>query len=70
MWTPRRAALIWDPALIKGNTVYETLYQNIRKILSIIYQNKTKIPGKNRKCLVWLWEIAKCVNYSLATPKK
>ena len=27
-------------------TVYETLFQNFKKILLTIYQNKSKIPGK------------------------
>ena len=32
----------------------ETLFENIIKILPRTYQNKTKMPGKNRKCLVYL----------------
>ena len=35
-------------------TVYKTLFQNVKKILPIIFQNKTKMPGKNRQCLVYL----------------
>ena len=30
-------------------TIYETLFKNIITILPTTYQNKTKIPGKNRK---------------------
>ena len=34
--------------------ICETLFGNVITILPIIYQNKTKIPGKNKKCLVYL----------------
>ena len=34
-------------------TIYETLLENIITILPRTYQNKTKMPGKNRKCLVY-----------------
>ena len=33
--------------------IYETLYKNITAILPIAYENKTKMPWKNRKCLVY-----------------
>ena len=40
--------------IIKKNfdvfTTYDSLFQN--KILTIIYQSKTKTPAKNRKCLI------------------
>ena len=32
--------------------MYETLFENVITILPITYQNKTKMPGKNRNCLV------------------
>ena len=32
-------------------TIYET-FENVIKILPITYQNKTKMPGKNRNCLI------------------
>ena len=35
-------------------TKYETLFKNIITILPITYQNKIKMPGKSRKCLVYL----------------
>ena len=35
-------------------TIYERLFENVMTILSITYQDKTKMPGKNRKCLVYL----------------
>ena len=31
--------------------MYETLFQNIIKLLATIYQNKTKMPGKK-------WEVS------------
>ena len=31
-------------------TTYDSLFQN--KILTIIYQSKTKTPAENRKCLI------------------
>ena len=38
--------------------IYETLFQNTVKTLPIIYQNKTKLPGKkNMKCLVHLQKL-------------
>lgn len=33
--------------------IYEILFRNIIKILPIIYKNKTAMPGKNRKCLIY-----------------
>ena len=38
--------------------VYEILFRKVIKILPTIYQNKTKMPGKNRKCLI-AWFICK-----------
>ena len=35
-------------------TIYETLFENLILVSPITYQNKTKIPGKNRKCIVYL----------------
>ena len=31
--------------------IYEILLENVITILPITYQNKSKMPGKNRKCL-------------------
>ena len=44
-------------------TIYEALFKNVKTILRIIYQNKTKMSGKNRKCLVYLGEVASYINY-------
>ena len=30
-------------------TVHKTLFQNVINVLPIIYQNETRIPGKNSK---------------------
>ena len=35
-------------------TIYERLFENVMTILSITYEDKTKMPGKDRKCLVYL----------------
>ena len=35
-------------------TICETLFENIITTLPITYKNKTKMLGKNRKCLVYL----------------
>ena len=32
--------------------IFETLFQNVIAILPINYQNKTKVPGENKICLV------------------
>ena len=32
--------------------IYEILLENVITILPITYQNKSKLPRKNRKCLV------------------
>ena len=34
--------------------IFETLFKNVITILPTTYQNNTKIPGKDRKCLVYL----------------
>ena len=39
-------------------TVYKTLFENVITILPISHQNKSKMPGKYRKCLVFI-EIGK-----------
>ena len=44
--------------------IYETSFENLITILLITYQNKTKMPGKNRTCLVNLYEVASYVNYT------
>ena len=44
-------------------TIHETLFKNVITILPISYQNKTKMPGQNRKCLVYLKEVASYINY-------
>ena len=44
-------------------TIYETLFENVITILRITYQNKTKMPGKNRKSLAYLKEVASYFNY-------
>ena len=44
-------------------TIYETLFQNVIAVLPTIYQNKTKMPEKSRKCLVYLQELANYINY-------
>ena len=36
-------------------------------MLPITYQNKTKMPGKNRNCQVYLQEVANYINYIKAT---
>ena len=57
------------PAIIIENvnifTIYETLFKNVITILPTTYQNKTKMPGKKRKCLVFL--IRSCKLYKLYT---
>ena len=35
-------------------TIYETLFENVITILPATYQNKIKMPRKNRMCLVYL----------------
>ena len=40
---------------------YTKLYSYF--ILPTTYQNKTKMSGKNRKCLVYLQEVASYINY-------
>ena len=37
--------------------IYGTVFQGVLKILPITYQNKTKMPGKNKKCLYKKWKI-------------
>ena len=32
--------------------IFETLFQNVTAILPITYQNKTKVPGESKICLV------------------
>ena len=34
--------------------MYETLFENVITILPITYQKQTKMPGENKKCLVYL----------------
>ena len=34
--------------------MYETLFEKVKTILPTTYQIKTKMPEKNRKCLVYL----------------
>ena len=50
---------------IDAFTTYQTLFQYFIKVVLIIYHNKskTKMLGKNRKCLVWLQEVASYINY-------
>ena len=43
--------------------IYETLYENVITILPITYQNKTKMPRKNWKYMVYLLEVASYINY-------
>ena len=43
--------------------MYETLFQNVRKNLSTVYQNKTEMPGKIRKCPVYLQKVASYIKY-------
>ena len=38
---------------VKFLTIYET-FENVRKIFPKSYQNKAKMPGKHKKCLVYL----------------
>ena len=44
--------------------MHGTLFQNFVKTLRVFYQNKTKIPSENRKCLVLLQEVTSCINYT------
>ena len=55
-----RVIIIWSDNIF---TKYETLFENGITILPITHQNKTKMPGKNRMCLVYLWEVAGYINY-------
>ena len=34
--------------------LHETLFENVITVLPITYQNKTKMPGKNRECQAYL----------------
>ena len=43
--------------------MYETLFENVITVLPITPQNKTTMPGKNRKCLFYLKEVAIYINY-------
>ena len=45
-------------------TTYKTFFQNLIKSLSIIYQNKTRMPGK-KEVLAYLWEVAIFINYTV-----
>ena len=47
-------------------TKYETVFENVITILPVIYQNKTKMPQKNRNCLAYLLEVANYINYMQA----
>ena len=51
--------IIWSVNIF---TKYET-FENGTTILPITHQNKTKMPGKNWMCLVYLWEMAGYINY-------
>ena len=43
---------------------YMKLYsKTVKKIFLKICQNKIRIPGKNRKCLVYLKEVTSYINY-------
>ena len=42
---------------------YMKLYSKCHKYFTDIYQNKTKLHGENRKCLVYLLEVASYINY-------
>ena len=44
-------------------TKYETVFENVKTILPVTYQNKTKMPQKIRNCLVYLLEVANYINY-------
>ena len=44
-------------------TLHEILFENFITILLITYHNNTKIPGENRKSLVYLWEVSSYINY-------
>ena len=37
---------------VQISTIYEILFENFITVLPIIYQNKIKMPGKSKKCLV------------------
>ena len=43
---------IWNANI---STIYETLFQNVTKMLPTIHQNKTKIPGKTGNVRVESW---------------
>lgn len=43
--------------------LYETLFQIVIKLLLIIYQNIIKMPWKNRKCLVYSYEVTSYINH-------
>ena len=53
--------------IIKQNanvlTIYVTLFKNVINILPTIYQNKSKMPGRDRKCLVHSYKVASYINY-------
>ena len=44
-------------------TIYDLILKRHIKNLPTTYQNKSKIPGKNRECLVHSKELASYVNY-------
>ena len=44
-------------------TIYETLFENVMTILLVTYLNKTKIPGQNRKWVIYLYEVASYIEY-------
>ena len=39
------------------------LYSKCHKYFTDIYQNKTKLQGEKRKCLVYLLQVASYINY-------
>ena len=47
-------------------TIYESLCQNVMRILSTIYQNKTKLLKDSRKFRVHLSEELSFINYTEA----
>ena len=51
---------------MNGFTINDTLFENVIKILPIIYQTKLTILNKNKKLKVQLWEEEDFISYAQA----
>ena len=46
-----------------SNILDETVFENAITVFPITFQNKTKMPGENRTCLVYVLEVANYIYY-------